>query len=388
LSLAAVFLAPLHLSAWTDGQLLIWMDSERAQGLRPIVKRFSNDLGIKVSIQTPANIVNNFPIAAQVGQGPDIVIWAHDKVGEWSGSGLIARVDPPSEFVQKFYPQAWQAVRAQNALWGYPIAMETITLIYNKKLLLGSPPTDLSQLVSMNRLIQTQHPGVHTILWDYKSAYYSWGILSSAGGYVFQKRGTHYDTRDIGVATTDTIEALSELINLVRIGILPKGPVSGAEEQLMAGGKLAMTISGPWAWPNLTANRIDFGVAPMPGVRGRFGRPFIGVSVAYLNRSSPNLDLAKEFLEQYLLTDDGFSAMNRAKPLGVPALLSFYERLAERDNRLRQLRSALDHGQLMPGVLQMGRFFSAVGRALQVATEGKASAQEALRRAALSMRGE
>ena len=58
--------------------------------------------------------------------------------------------------------------------------------------------------------------------------------------------------------------------------------------------------------------------------------------------------------------------------------------------------SAWTDGQLLiwmdservPGVLQMGRFFSAVGRALQVATEGKASAQEALRRAALSMRGE
>jgi maltose/maltodextrin transport system substrate-binding protein len=80
LTLAMLFLWPMHLCAWTNGQLLIWMDSERAQGLRPVVKKFANDLGIKVTIETPVNIVNNFPLAAQAGQGPDIVIWAHDKV--------------------------------------------------------------------------------------------------------------------------------------------------------------------------------------------------------------------------------------------------------------------------------------------------------------------
>jgi hypothetical protein len=35
----------------------------------------------------------------------------------------------------------------------------------------------------------------------------------------------------------------------------------------------------------------------MPGVNGKLGRPFVGVMVAYLNRSSPNHDLAKEFLD-------------------------------------------------------------------------------------------
>jgi maltose/maltodextrin transport system substrate-binding protein len=387
LTIALLFLWPMNLEAWTNGQLLIWMDSERAQGLGPIVKKFANDLGIKARIETPVNIVNNFPLAAQAGQGPDIVIWAHDKIGEWADSGLIAPVEPPSQFVRKFYPEAWEAVLHQNAAWGYPIALETITLIYNKKLLAGGPPTDLSELLAMNRLIQGRHQGVRTILWDYKSAYYSWGILASAGGYVFKRRGTNYDTKDIGVATPETIEGLSELVGLVRNGLLPLGPVSGEGEELMARGKVAMTISGPWDWPNLIENGIDFGLAPIPGIEGKLGRPFVGVSVAYRNRSSPNQDLAKEFLENYLLTDDGIGAMNRAKAIGVPALISLYEKLARNDLRLRQLKLAMDHGQLMPNIPQMGRFFNAVGTAVQIATEGHASAREALRAAALNMKG-
>jgi maltose/maltodextrin transport system substrate-binding protein len=156
----------------------------------------------------------------------------------------------------------------------------------------------------------------------------------------------------------------------------------------MARGKLAMTISGPWDWPNLIENGIDFGLAPIPGVGGNLGRPFVGVSVAYCSRSSPNQDLAKEFLESYLLTDDGIEAMNRAKTVGVPALISSYQKLARNDLRLQQLKLAVDHGQLMPNIPQMGRFFNAVGTALQIATEGHASARQALRAAARNMKGE
>jgi len=139
----------------------------------------------------------------------------------------------------------------------------------------------------------------------------------------------------------------------------------------MGQGKLAMTISGPWAWPNLIKSGIDFGVAPIPGVDANLGRPFVGVSVAYLNRSSPNQDLAKEFLERYALTEEGLTAMDQVKPIGVPALISLYEKMIKDNPLLRQLKVSIDYGEVMPNIPQMGRFFSAVGAALEIATEVK-----------------
>lgn len=70
---------PLNLNAWTDGQLLVWMDSGLAQGLRPIAAKFKHDWGIEVNIDTPANMINDFRLSAEAGKGPDIVVWAHDK---------------------------------------------------------------------------------------------------------------------------------------------------------------------------------------------------------------------------------------------------------------------------------------------------------------------
>jgi maltose/maltodextrin transport system substrate-binding protein len=241
-------------------------------------------------------------------------------------------------------------------------------------------------LATVDQEIQKNHPGVATILWDLNSPYYTWGMLASGGGFVFGKKGTDYDLRNVGIATPGAIEALNQLVGLIQQGILPKVCAYSETEDLMGKGKLAMMISGPWAWSNLIQKGIDFGLSPVPGVNGQVGRPFVGVSVAYLNRSSPNHDLAREFIERYLLTDEGLIAMNSAKPVGVPALLSVYQKLSETDVHLRQLKTCVDYGEVMPNVPQMGQFFSAVGAALQLAAAGRLSPAEALQQAEANIR--
>ena len=318
----------LTAQAWVNGQLLIWMDADRAAGIQPAIERFQKDYGIHVRIETPEKITDSFPLAAQSGKGPDIVIWAHDKVGEWASSGLIAPVDVRTEYQDKFFTEAWDAVRYKKQLWGYPLSFEVVGLIYNRKLV-AEPPTQLSDLVSFNERFKQEHPDCTSILWDYNSPYYSWGILASGGAYIFAKTPDGYDLKNVGVASPGAVEALNEIINMVNTRVLPKMVSSGSPaKQLMAQGKLAMMISGPWDWTDLMKSGIDFGVAPIPGIDGKPGKAFVGVSVAYINHSSPNRELAKEILENYLITDDALAAANRVKPIGIPALKSLYDQMS------------------------------------------------------------
>src|SRR5262249_24928856 len=46
LVLSALFLIPVNLLAWTNGQLLIWMDADRGHALEPIAKKFESDFGV------------------------------------------------------------------------------------------------------------------------------------------------------------------------------------------------------------------------------------------------------------------------------------------------------------------------------------------------------
>lgn len=180
--------------------------------------------------------------------------------------------------------------------------------------------------------MKRNQPGMITILWDLRSAYYTWPILASGGAFVFGRNGSDYDLRNIGIPTPGAVNALSEIIGLIRSGILPKVcPYSETED-----------------------------------------------------RASLNQDVAKEFIERYLLTDEGLSAM----PIDIPALISLYEKLAKDNPHLRQLKASMDIGQIMSNVPQMGSFFTSLGAALQLAADGRLSADAALRQAEANIRHE
>jgi maltose/maltodextrin transport system substrate-binding protein len=372
-------------AAWVNGELSIWMDADRVPAMQEAGRKFEHDYGIKVNVDATENIPNNFPLAAQSDKGPDIVIFAHDKVGEWADGGLIAPVPVAAAYRSRFDSKAWEAVQHRGEYWGYPLCFEVVGLIYNKKLV-QDPPAQLSDLIGLNTRLKADHPDVKTILWDYDSPYYSWGIFASAGAYVYAKTADGYDTKDIGIASQGAIDALNQLIGLVRAGVLPKAAsVAGMPKEMMAEGKLAMMISGPWDWSDLMKSGIDFGVAPIPGVDGGPGKAFVGVSVAYINRSSPNLDIARQFLENYAITDEQLAAANRLKPIGIPALNSLYETMSKNEDLLRQMKLCADDGEVMPNILQMGRFWGAMGSALQIATNGQSTAQSALTEARENM---
>jgi maltose/maltodextrin transport system substrate-binding protein len=93
---------------------------------------------------------------------------------------------------------------------------------------------------------------------------------------------------------------------------------------------------------------IDFGVVPMPGMSGKPGKAFIGVQVAYINRSSPNRDIAKEFVEKYAFTKESLCALDHVKPIGIPAMISLYDELSRNNPLLDEMKRCVDEGEVMP----------------------------------------
>ena len=163
------------------------------------------------------------------------------------------------------------------------------------------------------------------------------------------------------------MEALSKILELVKSGLLPKSVSYSAAEDLMSQGKLAMMISGPWAWANLMKTGIDFGVAPIPGCGDHPAKPFVGVSAAYINRASSNQDIAKEFVENFLISEEGLKAMNDAKPIGIPSLISLAKKLDQDEpaphgdeDLHRTRRSDAEHPGNGP-VLECGRLRAPTG---------------------------
>ncbi len=385
-ALAAAFLAPSPALAWREGELLIWINGDKGvRGLQQVGERFSRELGVPVRVEAPEGVTDKFFQAAQAGQGPDIFVWPHDRLGEWADAGLLRPIDVPADYRARFFPRGWEAFTHKGRVWAYPVSLESVGLIYNTNHV-QTPPTTLDEVVRLHGELRAKN--VTAIMWDYNTPYFSWGFLASGGAYVFGRdEQGNYNVGDVGVNVPGAVTALDRIVAMISEGVMPRGTTYSVMDARMNSGELAMMVSGPWAWGNLRQSGIPFAVAPLPGIEpGKPGRPFVGVLGAMINRSSPNTDLAEEFIRNHFLTNDGLRAMNADVPLGVPALESFYNELAS-DPLIASSKAAVDAGMLMPNVPEMGRFWTAFGAALSNATNGQAPPQRALDLAAQRIRG-
>ena len=369
---------PFSAPAWEPGRILIWINGDKGyQGIAEIGKVFEERTGVPVVVEHPEGATDKFFHAAKSGKGPDVMIWAHDRLGEWADTGLLLPIDPDPEMLPRVFPKAWEAFTHRGRLWGYPISMESTGLIYNRALISENDvPANLADCAKLAPRLAAK--GAATIMWDYNNTYFTFGLLASGGGYVFGKRPDgSYDVADVGINPPSAVAAMEAVVSLIRAKVLPSSLSYSIAEAQMNQGKLAMFISGPFAWENLRKNGIDFGVATIPGVDGNPGRPFVGVIGAVFNRSSPNLDLAQEFLERYLITPAGLDAMDKYVPLGVPALIASYDARSS-DPLISGSMKNVEAGVLMPSIPQMGAFWSAMESALSTITSLRSPPRDAL----------
>ena len=267
LSAAFVFLSAIRAFSWTDGELLIGVSDNR--GFRSWVelgKKFEQEMGVPVRVETQEQLTEKFQAAAQGGKGPDIFLWAHDRIGEWADAGLLKPLEIKEDFKAAFIPMSWDAVTHNNQTWGYPLALECVSLIFNKKLVTGTPPAQLSEYPAFAKELKAKDPKLIAIMWDYKTPYFGFPFLASAGAYTFKRTEGGYDVKDIGVDNAGAIEGLKAIVDLINAGVLPKGSTQSVGEQKLAAGELATMVNGPWAWANIRKSGVDFDLAPLPGL--------------------------------------------------------------------------------------------------------------------------
>lgn len=366
--------------AFEDGKLTIWTGKDRDRdALLEAVAPFTEDLGIDVAVEiVDPDLPQKYQQAAATGDGPDIVLWAHDRFGEWADGGLIAPVQPSAAWSADILPSAMEAVQFDGKTWGYPLAVEAVTLIYNKDII-DTPPATFEEIADLDIAGQK-------ILWDYNNTYFTMPMLMAGGGYAFQKVNGSYDGSTTGVNTDGAIAGAEVLKSLFDSNVMPQGVDYGVMDGAMNNGEVAMVLNGPWSWSAFADSGINVGVAPIPTVNGQVSPPFLGVQVLGINAASPNADLAVELIENYLATDEGLAIWNAGNGLGALADASAAK--AQNNPLVTDMLAVAANGIPMPSNPEMGAFWAAMGPALTNITSGAAAPADALNDAAARILGE
>jgi maltose-binding protein MalE len=129
-------------SASEKGKLLLWADDNRIEVMTDLAQEFENKFGVPVQVMEKdfGSIRDSMRVEAPSGKGPDIIIGAHDWLGQLVVNGLINPIDL-SGLKDKFLNASLKAFKWGEDYYGVPHSIESIGLIYNKDLVPHPPET-------------------------------------------------------------------------------------------------------------------------------------------------------------------------------------------------------------------------------------------------------
>lgn len=370
----------------TEGTLTIWSDAGRQPAIEAIAAAFTEQYQIPVRVQVMAfgDIRNNLQLGGPVGEGPDLIVGAHDWIGQLYGNGLVAPLELSEELAANFDPVALNAFTYDGKLVGLPYLTEAVALYYNTDLVEAVPET-WADTITLAEALVADGKAEAGIAIPKGDPYHHEALLTGFGGYIFGRDADgNYNPDDVGIDSPGAIKAGEELDRLVKAGVFSDAVDYGAAQALFTTGKLGMWITGPWALGDIRTAGVPYAVAPIPTM-DETPRPFVGAQGFMVNAFSKNLLLAQSFLTDFVATDAGMQELYDAVPF-VPAWAPLAGTIDDQD--LKDFSLSVANGDPMPAIPQMASVWTAWGNAITLIYQQKEDPDKALMDAAEAIRAE
>ncbi len=351
------------------GTLVIWADDQRAAALKPFADKFGKENGVTVQVQAISkDLQTNFVTASQSGKGPDIVVGAHDWIGNLVQNGTIDPVQLTDSQKAAYADVALQAVSFNGQTYGVPYAIENVALIRNTDLA-PNAPTSMEDLVSQGQALKKDKKVTNIMALQSGQtgdAYHIYPLFSSGGGYLFGKQANGaWDPSDVGVDSAGSVAAFTKIRGLGEkgSGALTRSITGDNAIPTFTGKKTAFLISGPWAIADIKKAGIHYDITPVPSFTGgQTASPFVGVQAFFVASKGKNKALATEFATNYVSTPDLQEALYTANPR-PPALTEALTKVEATDPDIQKWFDAGKSGTPMPNIPAMAAIWDPFGKA-------------------------
>jgi maltose-binding protein MalE len=334
--------SPTPPPAAVEGTLTIWAAGETARALTTIGEDFTAQTSVPVQVYELGfgDIRDQLILRGPAGEGPDIIIGAHDWLGQLVTAGVLEPIDLGDK-IDQFEQVGLDAFSYDGTLYGLPYGSEAIALYYNTDLV-PEPPATWDELKQTAKELQDAGTVEQGYCLQKGDPYHTYPILTGNGGYIFGKNADgSYNPDDVGLDSAGGKAYAEELDSLVKEGLLRDNIGYPECTTMMTTGQAAFWITGPWALNDFNTSGVSYAVAPIPAMAEE-ARPFVGVQGMMVSSFAPNMTLAQSFLTDYIASDEGMNALYAAdpripvwKPLAAtitdPTALAFAESAAKGD---------------------------------------------------------
>jgi maltose-binding protein MalE len=299
------------------------------------------------------------------GNGPDLFIYAQDRIGDWAGAGVIE----PIEFwvddarADRFDFDALAGMAYRDSLWGLPLCVKSLVLYYRTDLV-AQPPRTTDDLLALAPAMTAKEG--YALAYANIDLYGHAAWLHGFGGAVMDDAGT------LAIATPEAAKAMQFARTLVTSRAVPEDAQAPLVSSLFNEGRAATVMSGPWFIAEIGPD-VPWAVTTLPVVSatGKPAAPFASAEGIYMSRRAGDKDAA--FAVMDFLTSDA-SATTRAKLSRVVVAnpRAFDDPAVAADKVVTAFRAQLEHVVWMPKVPAMRSVWTPYRTALGETVSGRA----------------
>lgn len=351
--------------------LVIWTDDNKLAAVTAAADAFAKANGITVGVQAIVDTRSAFITANQAGNGPDVVVGAHDWIGQLVSNGSI---DPIQLDTSAYAEKAVSAVTYDGQLYGVPYGVESLVLYCNTEVVGDTQWASLDDAIAAGQAAKDAgkvESALNVPQGTTGDPYNMQPYYTSAGGYLFGKTADgSYNPEDLGVGTPEGIAAATKIGELGEkgSGVFSTAITNDNAISLFAEGKAGCLSSGPWALKDVeTGLSGKFNIQPIPGFAGLSpAQPFMGAQAFYIASAGKNKVSAQQFV-----TGTTPGSLNTAEAMTLlyeganlpPAMTSVREVAAVADPNIGIFGAAADAAEPMPAIPAMDQVWTPLGQA-------------------------
>jgi len=356
-----------------NADLVIWTDSgvPKYQAIKKVAEAFGKAQGITVAVQqVSSDLQAAFVTADAAGNGPDVVVGAHDWLGNLVQNGSIEPLQLSADQVSAYSKKAISATTYNGKLYGLPYGVETLALFRNTAEAPAKPAT-LEDVVKAGQAAVKAGKAEAALslpVGDAGDAYHMEPIYTAGGGYLFGTTADgSYNPKDLGVGKAGSLKAAEKISQLGKQKVL-RTSISGDNAiSLFTSGKAPFLISGPWALADVKKSGISYDIQPVPGFTGGpTAAPFMGAQDVMVAAHGKNESFAQEFVDNFLNTPEQMKTMYELS--AEPPSMTSLQGSVDKDSAV--FAKAAEAAQPMPAIPAMQSVWEPLGKAYAAIIRG------------------
>jgi arabinogalactan oligomer/maltooligosaccharide transport system permease protein len=229
---------------------------EERAALEEVVSRY-REQGREVELLAVPHDAFSAKLSAAIplGDGPDLFIDAHERLGFFRERGLVAPVGDALPQPSDFRTQAIAAVQLDGVAYGLPLSLKSVALYYRTDLVARVPDSVEGMAASLRAPLPK---GSFLLAYETRYVYAHAAVLHAFGGVLLS------DDDEFGFVGPAAEASLSWLHQRTEAHEVPRDADGALVTRLFRSGKAAFAINGPWLASDLADAGVPYRVAPLP----------------------------------------------------------------------------------------------------------------------------